>query len=1052
MKYDCYFTIEASAASDASPTPWWPGIRVQPCPQDSSLEQALAHLRPQIKGFQVFRSPDNPAVVHVVASQWAGQVHYSLEKRVSINYAGKLRGLVDDLGRQLNGCIHSKYIFMWGSEMVEDSTTRVKVAAQQEVVRRVLTDWVPLAGYDRILWVAETARAGDKLDTTVQYRGPEKYPTGPPGIALKLKVDANNDFAWGEFAYHIYVVNWKINPFDANLAHSARAFIPMQMKRPYPVQVRWAMLFLGQCQSEAAIPVLLQYLDYRYTTCRVWEEAYPALRALEQLGQPAAVAAFQALDQERNPLRAQLLCRVLRHIEGQAQTTRRVATVIAQAHDEQHRQRLRAALVQSAQDYPLAAAQPPESFARRYAHPPPESPPIENRVQPGEPQAPLGQVDAWGDRMPRHALARLGTTRLRPGDAVTAVAYAPDGKRLASGSRDHTISLWDAAVGREIRRYCGHQGSVTALVFTPDGRMLISGSEDRTIRFWQVATGKPAGPVLDQDMPIADLAVTPDGKTVASVTTAGAIRLWEVATGKQQRQLPGPEQTRQSLSFSPNGRLLASACKDHPVRLWDVAQGQLQPPLQPAHQARDTVAFAPDGKRLATGCQKAQFCLWDLSSGSGPRLRGDGRSGEHLVFSPDGKILAAGLGSSWELWDVTPRPGTNPFQVIARWSLTLIRYLSLFVGEPRNLIPCFHEFLFSLYGKDATDKPRHVLESPNHSLSKAAFSPDSTRIALGSGLRLCVWDTASGQECLQTGSPDQAILSVALTADGQTAATASTDGIRVWEAATGRMLYWFEGQRNARDSFAIAFSPDGKLIAVGGSNSGRGSLEDDAIGLCDRATGKEVRQLAGHISTVTCLGFSADGKLLASSSRDRTIRLWDVATGKLRQRLVYEHAVDFLALAPDGQTVAAGCTEQNVIVVCKVATGQRLRELPHRQPVRCAAFSPDGVWLATSSADQGVHLWNTVTGHERSPVLGPQDSARAVAFSPDGKTLASAGRDHTIHLWEVASGQERQQFRGHRGDVTSLAFSADGQRLISGSADTTALVWDVTGRRQARSE
>jgi formylglycine-generating enzyme required for sulfatase activity/predicted Ser/Thr protein kinase len=259
------------------------------------------------------------------------------------------------------------------------------------------------------------------------------------------------------------------------------------------------------------------------------------------------------------------------------------------------------------------------------------------------------------------------------------------------------------------------------------------------------------------------------------------------------------------------------------------------------------------------------------------------------------------------------------------------------------------------------------------------------------------------------------------------------------------------GDRGEVDT--IAFSPDGKLLASGSADIHLRTSEntDWTIKLWDVATGRLRQTLAGHKEVVMAVAFSPDGSLLASGSGDKTIKLWDVTSGTLRQTLSGHHgSVLSVAFSQDGKVLASGSDDQ-IIKLWGVASGMLRKTLtlstgrPQFGFVGTApvAFSPDGRLLALSIGDNTVKFWDLPIGTLGRTLTGHTKGVTSIAFSPDGKVLASASEDGTVKLWDVVSGTVTQTLTGHSTNVETVAISPDGILLASGSDDKTIKLWDV---------
>ena len=204
------------------------------------------------------------------------------------------------------------------------------------------------------------------------------------------------------------------------------------------------------------------------------------------------------------------------------------------------------------------------------------------------------------------------------------------------------------------------------------------------------------------------------------------------------------------------------------------------------------------------------------------------------------------------------------------------------------------------------------------------------------------------------------------------------------------------------------------------------------------------RPLLGIGVPYCVVAFSPDGRLLASGSSDKTMKVWEVASGALLRTLEgHTWSVNSVAFSPDGRALASASWD-NTIRLWDAASRALLRTLEgHTFWLRSVAFSPDGRTLASGSADNTIRLWDAAGGALLRTLAGHTGDVHSVAFSPDGRLLASGSEDNTIRLWDAASGALLRTLEGHTYTVNSVAFSPDGRALASGSWDGTVRLWGV---------
>jgi WD40 repeat protein len=661
------------------------------------------------------------------------------------------------------------------------------------------------------------------------------------------------------------------------------------------------------------------------------------------------------------------------------------------------------------------------------------------------------------------ALAQRAEQEGRPGRVMQLLrSVIPESPEQADFRDFEWHLLWRKYHGEQ-SRLRGHTGAVTAVAFSPDDRLLASGSADRTIKLWDTATGKEVLSLRGHEKRVTCLAFSPDSKRLVSGGMDGAVKLWDTATGRELQSLEGHAEAVTAVAYSSDGRHVVSGSRDKTVRVWDADASRMTAGYQRhAPQPVSGVAFSPDGKTVASvplshvglGGFTGEAVLWSASTGEEVLRLGGKRDWTSVAFSPDGKHLATG--------EILPGGrGEPPTAVLRLWDLDSPQTPLSLQGHT-GPITCL---VFSPNGKrlassslDQTVRIWDVLTGKETSVLPeeagvlaVAISPDGRWIAAGSEDRTVKLWGPPGDEVLSL-SPGGVINNVVFSPDGRrVAASSSNRALTVWDAGTGEELRKFAAGVYLR----VAWSPDGRSLGV----DGRG-------GFVDPLTGQSSRTLP--ISpNLYGTAFSPDGKLFATATgKHGNFCVWERGTGaRLNAFSSGAGWSSCVAFSPDGKWLAAGSGEMlrsypgGSLNVWDLRTSQRVFSFDDMGiSVWGVAFSPDGKRLAAATGYYGtrdpgeVWVWDTTTGGVLYRLKGHADCVWSVAFSPDGRRLASAaghrGSRSTlpgeVKIWDMNTGQEVYTLRGHARAVHGVAFSPCGRRLATASADGTVKIWDGT--------
>lgn len=567
------------------------------------------------------------------------------------------------------------------------------------------------------------------------------------------------------------------------------------------------------------------------------------------------------------------------------------------------------------------------------------------------------------------AASRIKKT-LQAGEGILwAIAYSPDGTRLAAGGMDKTVHIWDTSSYQNILSIPAHDLDVDSISFSLDGKRIATSSDDGTARIWDAENGQPLFDLKGHKDAVVSIQFSPDGGQLSTLSADKTIRFWDAATGQLLDSWDDLDEPGFHIRYSHDGSQLLYLDAGQ-LHIRDIQSGQ---DVSIVHSDAGIGLFAvsPDGRRIAVLDDLLRVIV--AENGQGYNIIPPANQVEHIEFSPDGsKIALAGRDGLVTLLDAAS--GVQFIQLAGHK-----KFIFRFAFHPngKELASADQDGSVKIWSLEPSQEVLTISRDGNE---RMALSPDGHLIGTVFANMLNVYDAGSGEVVFEKQISEAGFAALAFSPDGTELATGGSDrSIRLWNAENGSILQ--EIHTDETDVRAIAYDPHGNRLAVAG--------------------------LQGNI---TVLNKDDPGKPLQ----------WNADIGE----------ISALAFSPDGAFLAIGTSERNDAKIFDSAIGKEVVALKgHMGNPLSVAYSLDGGRLVTSGRDFTARIWDAVSGKELNTLLGHTSTVTSARFSPDGTLVATSSRDGTIRIWDTSTGTEKLTL-GINGGVFNVEFTPDGKKLV----------------------
>ena len=552
-------------------------------------------------------------------------------------------------------------------------------------------------------------------------------------------------------------------------------------------------------------------------------------------------------------------------------------------------------------------------------------------------------------------------------DSAYLAKYSPDGKRIVSAS-PNSLKMWDSETSALLWKIDAHNPH--CITFSTDGNRIIF-ANDTVIKVVDATTSEELLSLFGYSDWINLLVVSPDGKKIVSssyhtlvnvgyatyedaadeeemAVTENKIIIWDAITGKKLLSFPAHSNRINSISFSPDGKQFVTTSFDRDIKIWDVETGEEKKNMQWEMNSvsRDAV-FTPDGNKVVSGHLSGLIKIWDVQTGEKIK-EWEAHNSEivSIAVSQDGqRIVSTSKDATMKIWNLESGVGDNVLAVIdSQISSAQISY------DKENFVFISKGEVFLSVFNSKTGVKYNLNEYP-YIYNHYTFSPDGKFFAASSAYdgdgTIIIWNTETGQIVQSFDRQARFISSLSFSPDSKQIISSSWDHTaRVWDVETGEEIRQL--QRVSNYYISAVYSPDMKTIAMVESGSTKAML-------CDAITLDTIMVLDGHLSSISKLVFSLDGKTIASYDANATTKIWDGVTGECLQSIKGY----FIAFSPDDRyCLLRKGQDMKTIDVFDIELGNSIYSITNQTDAICdASFSNDGYQIITVLSDGTIRKW-----------------------------------------------------------------------------------------------